>query len=208
MLQVITVYGCSYESQQNSSGALMFWWSNHVIHMMLRWRSCRCWEKGGKDGEWGEVLLLLPFVWVNTFCFHFPNVDIWCSTFDPGCKIRLWAGRAGLSSVWQMIQFRCDYWCIVWGWGCDSVINVHMIKLHYFTTAGVEADGIQLLVGDMLNCSGRVADKDERAKRPRMLWESLTSEEGDFLERGNCGEKVKEKNALAVSWWGEKGMLC
>lgn len=43
--------------------------------------------KKGEKGARGKVLLPLPFILVNTFSFHFPNVDICCMTFDLGFQI-------------------------------------------------------------------------------------------------------------------------
>lgn len=106
-----------------------------------------------------HILLVFTFL-ILTFWLFTRVFEIWSR-----------AGRTSSSSVWQMVLFRCDYRCALWGrWGAEggyvTVINAHAIYsaaiLHpqrctcTFVQCIIsqqprgEAERIQLLVGDML----------------------------------------------------------
>lgn len=126
------------------------------VAIMLRWGSYRWWEKGRNLGyEMESPPSPPPFVQVNTFCFHFPDVDImWTQSLRMCRKGRLIVRvtndliplrllvRSMRVGMWQCDK--CSYNPQCWTSAVHAQAQRYTHQLHYFVT-----DGIQLLTGGL-----------------------------------------------------------
>lgn len=108
------------------------------------WERCRCLEKGGKKSAKGP-----HFIWMHTSC-KFSHFKCWPFDFFTVIIFFLFIflvlnTRAVSSTVWQMVPFRCDYGCVVWGWGSVRVINAHTMiyRTAKFTETSIHACMVQ-----------------------------------------------------------------
>lgn len=149
-----------YKSSQNSNSALMLWWYARVWTRRSDGEVADVEEKLGRmESPLPPPLSPPPSAGAAAFnlsvhillVFTFWMLTFWL--FTQVFEIRSRAGRAGSSSVWQMVLFRCDYRCALWGRGgarhCDKCscdlqhckptpteTYMYARPVHYFTTAG------------------------------------------------------------------------